>query len=79
MRKVGVLARWRDRLPVTPRTPALTLGEGDTPLVDAPTLARDVGCAEGGTCNSVSQTIKLKSADEGSVCRVGLVRLATIR
>ena len=24
MRKVGVLARWRDRLPVTPRTPALS-------------------------------------------------------
>jgi threonine synthase len=42
----GVLARWRDRLPVTARTPALTLGEGDTPLVAAPTLARDVGCSE---------------------------------
>jgi threonine synthase len=38
--------RWRDRLPVTARTPALSLGEGDTPLVAAPTLARDVGCAE---------------------------------
>jgi threonine synthase len=44
--RLGVLARWRDRLPVTPRTPALTLGEGDTPLVAAPTLARDIGCAE---------------------------------
>jgi threonine synthase len=42
----GVLLRWRDRLPVTARTPALSLGEGDTPLVAAPTLARDVGCAE---------------------------------
>jgi len=42
----GVLLRWRDRLPVTPRTPALSLGEGDKPLVAAPTLARDVGCAE---------------------------------
>jgi len=42
----GVLLRWRDRLPVTQRTPALSLGEGDTPLVAAPTLARDVGCAE---------------------------------
>ncbi|MFL5311689.1 MAG: threonine synthase [Myxococcales bacterium] len=46
MIRAGVLVRWRDRLPVTPRTPALTLGEGDTPLVAAPTLARDVGCAE---------------------------------
>src|SRR5256714_12106163 len=44
--RVGVLARWRDRLPVTERTPARTLGEGDTPLISAPTLARDVGCAE---------------------------------
>ena len=46
MIRSGVLLRWRDRLPVTPRTPALNLGEGDTPLVRAPTLARDVGCAE---------------------------------
>jgi threonine synthase len=44
--KVGVLARWSARLPVTARTPSLTLGEGDTPLVRAPTIARDVGCAE---------------------------------
>jgi threonine synthase len=42
----GVLQRWAAHLPVTARTPALTLGEGDTPLVSAPTLARDVGCAE---------------------------------
>ena len=46
MSRSGVLARWRDRLPVTARTPALSLGEGDTPLVAAPALARDVGCAE---------------------------------
>src|SRR5207302_1675380 len=44
--RAGVLARFRDRLPVTESTPALTLGEGDTPLVAAPGLARDVGCAE---------------------------------
>ena len=42
----GVLARWAAHLPLTDRTPALTLGEGDTPLVRAPTLARDIGCAE---------------------------------
>lgn len=46
MIRSGVLFRWRDRLPVTARTPALTLGEGDTPLVPAAKLARDVGCAE---------------------------------
>jgi threonine synthase len=42
----GVLARWGARLPVTEKTPRLTLGEGDTPLIAAPSLARDVGCAE---------------------------------
>ena len=44
--KRGVLARWAQHLPITPRTPQLTLGEGDTPLVAAPSIAKDVGCAE---------------------------------
>src|SRR5205807_2720340 len=42
----GVLARWAAHLPLTERTPALTLGEGDTPMVAAPTIAREVGCRE---------------------------------
>ena len=42
----GVLARWAAHLPLTPKTPALTLGEGETPLVAAPALARDIGCKE---------------------------------
>ena len=42
----GVLARWAAHLPLTARTPMLSLGEGDTPLVPAPTLARDLGCSE---------------------------------
>ena len=42
----GVLARWAAHLPITAKTPALTLGEGDTPLITAPTLARDIGCKE---------------------------------
>ena len=44
--KRGVLERWAAHLPLTQRTPHLTLGEGDTPLIAAPTLARDIGCAE---------------------------------
>ena len=36
---VGVVARWRDRLPVTSATPDLTLGEGATPLIAAPVLS----------------------------------------
>jgi threonine synthase len=40
----GVLERYGDRLPVTDATPALSLGEGSTPLVRAERLARRVGC-----------------------------------
>ncbi len=40
----GVLARFRDFLPVTDKTPMLTLGEGDTPLVAAPRIAEAIGC-----------------------------------
>jgi threonine synthase len=42
----GVLQRWRAFLPVTPATPALTLGEGDTPLLATPRLADWVGVEE---------------------------------
>jgi threonine synthase len=42
----GVLARWAAYLPVTPDTPALTLHEGDTPLLAAPRLAAWVGVDE---------------------------------
>jgi threonine synthase len=41
----GVIARYRDRLPVTDATPVVTLGEGATPLVPAPSLSAEVGRA----------------------------------
>jgi threonine synthase len=44
--KQGVLARYRDLLPVTPETPLFSLGEGDTPLVRCPALERETGCGE---------------------------------
>ena len=44
--KQGVLARYKDFLPVTPRTPLFSLGEGDTPLVRCSALEKEVGCAE---------------------------------
>ena len=44
--KHGVLARYKDFLPVTPNTPLFSLGEGDTPLVRCPALEKDVGCGE---------------------------------
>jgi threonine synthase len=41
--KSGILSRYREYLPVTHCTPLLTLGEGDTPLVHAASLGREVG------------------------------------
>jgi threonine synthase len=41
----GLIHRWRDRLPVTDATPEISLGEGNTPLVElrGPTEARELG------------------------------------
>jgi threonine synthase len=40
----GVLRRYPEHLPITERTPIITLGEGDTPLVRSTTIERDIGC-----------------------------------
>jgi threonine synthase len=39
----GIIDAYRDRLPVTERTPVVTLHEGNTPLLDAPRLSDQVG------------------------------------
>jgi threonine synthase len=39
----GVVAEFRDRLPVSDDTPVVTLLEGDTPLIPASTLSAEVG------------------------------------
>jgi len=41
--RFGIIARYRKFLPVTEQTPALTLHEGDTPLIHAPNLSKKVG------------------------------------
>jgi threonine synthase len=41
--RAGVLAAYPDLLPLTERTPRLTLAEGDTPLIEVPAMARWVG------------------------------------
>ena len=46
MTKQGVLARYREYLPVTPSTPIITLGEGETPLIRSQRLERELGCGE---------------------------------
>jgi threonine synthase len=40
----GVIAEYRDRLPVTADTPVITLHEGGTPLLPAPVLSERTGC-----------------------------------
>ena len=40
----GVIAAYRDRLPVTAGTPVVTLHEGGTPLLPAPVLSDRTGC-----------------------------------
>ena len=39
----GLIERYRDRLPVGPQTPVVSLGEGSTPLVRAPRLGAALG------------------------------------
>ena len=39
----GLIRTYRKYLPVTDRTPIITLGEGNTPLVPAPRLTREIG------------------------------------
>jgi len=42
----GVLQNYRDYLPVTPDTPLISLGEGDTPLVKCDNLEKETGCSQ---------------------------------
>lgn len=39
----GVIARYRDHLPVTDKTPVVSLGEGSTPLIHSPRLSKIAG------------------------------------
>src|SRR4029453_7544687 len=39
----GVIARYRDFLPISDKAPVISLGEGDTPLIHCPELIKRVG------------------------------------
>ena len=39
----GIINRYRDFLPVSDKTPVITLNEGDTPLIKADNLAKKIG------------------------------------
>lgn len=43
MQRRGVIERWAEFLPVTGKTPVITLHEGDTPLIPCPRLSGRVG------------------------------------
>jgi len=72
----GIIEAYRDRLPVTDRTPVVTLHEGNTPLVDAPRLSEQVGArvllkVEGanptGSFKDRGMTVAIsKAAEEGA-------------
>jgi threonine synthase len=64
----GVLERWREWLPVGSSTPALTLGEGGTPLLYAPTLSQRFGFELWLKCESLNPTGSFK--DRGMVVAV---------
>ena len=42
----GVIKKYWEHLPVTDKTPLLSLGEGDTPLVKSSHIGKQVGCEE---------------------------------
>jgi len=44
--KSGVLQNYREYLPITPDTPLISLGEGDTPLVKCDNLEEETGCSQ---------------------------------
>ncbi|UCC16231.1 MAG: threonine synthase [Dehalococcoidales bacterium] len=44
--KTGVLEHYKEYLPITPETPMFTIGEGNTPLIRAENLEKEIGCEE---------------------------------
>jgi threonine synthase len=75
--KPGVLFRYKDFLPVTPKTPLFTLGEGDTPLVRCPALEKELevgqlyfkleGCNPTGSFKDRGMVVAVaKALEEGS-------------
>jgi threonine synthase len=65
---MGVIDRFRDRLPVGPETPELTLGEGGTPLVRAERLSERLGVELWLKCEGLNPTASFK--DRGMVVAV---------
>ncbi len=56
----GVVEEYRDRLPILGDAPAVTLGEGGTPLVRAKALSEHTGCEVWLKCEGVNPTGSFK-------------------
>jgi len=56
----GVIEEYRDRLPIVAGMPAVTLGEGGTPLVRARELSELTGCEVWLKCEGVNPTASFK-------------------
>jgi len=69
----GLIEAYRERLPVSDRTPVVTLQEGNTPLLPAPELSRRTGCDVYLKVEGLNPTGSFK--DRGMTCAVsGAVR-----
>jgi threonine synthase len=65
---VGLIERYRDRLPFADDDPVVTLGEGSTPLIHAPTLSERVGAEVWLKYEGLNPTGSFK--DRGMTCAV---------
>lgn len=65
---VGLIERYRDRLPFAADDPVVTLGEGSTPLIHAPTLSERVGAEVWIKFEGLNPTGSFK--DRGMTCAV---------
>ena len=66
--RVGVIERYRERLPFAPGDPVVSLAEGSTPLVHAPTLSERVGAEVHLKLEGANPTGSFK--DRGMTCAV---------
>jgi threonine synthase len=70
----GVIEEYRDRLPILGSAPAITLGEGSTPLVRARHLSEHTGCEVWLKCEGVNPTGSFK--DRGMTAAITLAAAA---
>jgi threonine synthase len=64
----GLIERYRDRLPFAPEDPVVSIGEGSTPLVLAPSLSERVGAEVWCKLEGLNPTGSFK--DRGMTCAV---------